>query len=567
LARLLFISKNVFFSTALEDKSLHHRARHLTATLQYLGSSLASGLGTNFRPRSWAFSLVIVLFWVIGFASTAAADTARAIGGSTPQSATVSTAFGNPLAVTVQDALFHPIQGAQVVFTAPADGPTGNFGGATNTLTNASGIASVPFFAGTVAGTYNVTATVQVGPVTLTVQFALTNTAAPITDSARLRSLQVLVTPMVAQTSGQAISNAVDSAISEGFNGGGTFIGSNGGGIRMNFAADPEEQGPELAARAGELFTGADQSLAQDSRGFSSRPPSSRIDDSFSSLAYAGPPKAPPVNVAELREWLGWVDVRGATLDHAGGTSAISGTNVLNGKQINALAGLTHKFTSNFLMGVLGGYETFDYRSEALQGRLKGDGLTVGSYLGWMILPNIRFDTSIAYSVIGYSGTAGLAGGSFTGNRWLATTGLTGTYVANGFEIEPSARVYALRERENAYTDTLGILQAARDFSTGRASSGLKLSYPVGWSTAALFAPYFGVYGDFYFNKESAGILAPGAIPFAVLDGWSARAVGGLTATLANGAQIAIGGERGGIGGNFALWTYRARASVPFGAL
>jgi hypothetical protein len=39
-----------------------------------------------------------------------------------------------------------------------------------------------------------------------------------------------------------------------------------------------------------------------------------------------------------------------------------------------------------------------------------------------------------------------------------------------------------------------------------------------------------------------------------------------IAARFGNGAQIAIGGERGGIGGNFALWTYRARASVPFGA-
>jgi hypothetical protein len=39
-----------------------------------------------------------------------------------------------------------------------------------------------------------------------------------------------------------------------------------------------------------------------------------------------------------------------------------------------------------------------------------------------------------------------------------------------------------------------------------------------------------------------------------------------LTATFGNGAQIAVGGERSGIGNSFALWTYRARASVPFNA-
>ncbi|WP_338028970.1 hypothetical protein [Bradyrhizobium septentrionale] len=43
-------------------------------------------------------------------------------------------------------------------------------------------------------------------------------------DSAKLRELQVNVTKVVAQASGQAISGAIDSAISDGFNdNGGNF--------------------------------------------------------------------------------------------------------------------------------------------------------------------------------------------------------------------------------------------------------------------------------------------------------------------------------------------------------
>ena len=121
-------------------------------------------------------------------------------------------------------------------------------------------------------------------------------------------------------------------------------------------------------------------------------------------------------------------------------------------------------------------------------------------------------------------------------------------------------------EHENAYTDTLGILQPARDFSTGRASGGVKLAYPVAWSATTILTPYVGLYSDYYFNSDSARAPAPGAIPFIVLDGWSARAIGGLTASFGNGAQLSIGGERSGIGGSFGLWTYRARASLPFGA-
>jgi Autotransporter beta-domain len=386
-------------------------------------------------------------------------------------------------------------------------------------------------------------------------------------DSLKLRALQVLVTPTVAQVSGQAISGAVDSAIGEAFNGGGTLISPTAGGVRFNFAADSDAQATAASPRSTDPFTSANGSFATGGRGFGSHPGSpSRIDETFNALGYAGPTKAPPLRVAEPREWLGWAEVRGATLDRWGNLSSVPGATVLYGNQINLLAGLTRKFTPNFLIGVLGGYETFDYRSDALVGRLKGDGWTVGSYLGWKIAQGVRFDAAVAYSGIGYDGTAGTAAGSFTGNRWLVASGLTGTYSSFGVQIEPSARVYALWERENAYTDTLGTLQTARDFSTGRASGGVKLSYPVTWSATATIAPYVGLYGDYYFNSDSAGAPAPGAIPFIVLDGWSARAVGGLTAKFNNGGQIGIGGERSGIGGNFGLWTYRARASLPFGA-
>jgi hypothetical protein len=123
-----------------------------------------------------------------------------------------------------------------------------------------------------------------------------------------------------------------------------------------------------------------------------------------------------------------------------------------------------------------------------------------------------------------------------------------------------------LWEREDAYVDSLGTQQADRRFSTGRASAGVKVAYPLAWMTNAEIAPYAGLYSDYYFNTDSTGVPAVGpAVPaIYVLDGWSARAVGGVTARFANGAQISVGGERGGIGGDFALWTYRARASIPF---
>jgi outer membrane autotransporter protein len=259
--------------------------------------------------------------------------------------------------------------------------------------------------------------------------------------------------------------------------------------------------------------------------------------------------------------------VRGSGIDRWN-SPAGSAPAQLNGSQVNALLGLTRKVTPSFLVGALGGYENFDYTSQDINGKLKGSGWTVGSYLGWKLAPAIRFDAAVAYSGISYDDTAGTAQGNFDGRRWLVSSGLSGDYKAYGFDIEPSAKVYALWEHENAYTDSLGTRQADHDFASGRASGGAKVAYPFAWTDTVALAPYVGLYGDYYFTHDNAAaILAAGAAPLAstpLLDGWSARATTGLAAKFAGGASVALGGEYGGIGSNAHIWTYRVRAAMPF---
>ena len=473
--------------------------------------------------------------------------------------------------------------GQAVTFTAtvtsssgtPTGSVTFNDGGAPIGTATLSGAVATFTISTLTVGTHAITASYAGGPgFTASVSPVLNQAVNIAADSIKLRQLQVLVTPMVSQISGQAISGAVDSAISEGFSGGGTFATPSAGGVRFNFAADPDASAVATSRRATDPFSSANGSFASTGRGFASPGSApSRVDDAFNALGYAGPAKAPPLRAVEPKEWLGWAEVRGATLDRWNTTSTFgipaTTSSVLYGNQVNLLAGLTRRLAPNFLVGVLGGYETFDYRSDALTGRLKGDGWTAGAYAGWMVTQRIRADVAVAYSGIGYDGTAGTASGTFGGNRLLVSGGVTGTFASNGFRIEPSARVYALWEHENAYIDTLGTLQTARDFSTGRASAGVKVAYPFAWTNSISLAPYAGLYGDYYFNSDSATTLAivPGAIPTGLaFDGWSARAVGGVAATTDGGAQLTVGAERGGIGGNVGVWTYRARGSIPFSA-
>jgi hypothetical protein len=312
--------------------------------------------------------------------------------------------------------------------------------------------------------------------------------------------------------------------------------------MRFNFAAEPQEY----------------QEKQERKISFEER-----AGDAFSAIGYAGNPpvvKAPPR--AFPKEWLPWVEVRGTNW------STNLETGDIRGGQTNGLLGLTRKLTPDVLVGVFGGLETFDYSSQLLNGRLKGDGWTAGGYFGVRFLPGLHFDAGVARSGISYDGIAGTAAGTFPGQRWLATAALVGIFkTAPGFEIEQSARVYALWERESAYTDTLGTMQAQRTFSSGRASAGAKAAYPWMWSATTTVVPYAGAYADYSFNNDD-GVLpvAPGLLlPTQFVHGWSARVVSGLAVKLGGGAQFSAGGELGGLGSNqFTVWSVRGRASFPF---
>lgn len=165
------------------------------------------------------------------------------------------------------------------------------------------------------------------------------------------------------------------------------------------------------------------------------------------------------------------------------------------------------------------------------------------------------------WSDIFYNASAGTASGTFTGSRWLGSGGVTGTYAIDAVQLEPSARIYSLFESENAWTDTLGTLQAARNFSESRVSSGSKLIYP--WQVADMrISPYAGFYADFRFSSDNA--LPVAAPVVGIVNGWSGRATTGISVTGRNGETLALGGEFGGLGAGYELWSVNARLNLPF---
>jgi hypothetical protein len=374
------------------------------------------------------------------------------------------------------------------ISVASSSGPTGTVtfkdGSTTIGTVAVSGANTVTFTTSTLgSGNHSITAVYSGDNV-----FAPGTSAAVIeivngnSDSAKLRELQVSATPIIANAWAQSVTAAMDDAVTTGFSGNPRSLSPAGTGFNYYFDSDqPAQRSAESDQDALKRYLATPDGSTK------------RVDDDFGALGYAPmTTKAPPPALAAPapHDWLAWINVRGT--DFYRGTFGDD----LKGEQVDAIAGLTRRLTSSFVVGVLGGYEHFDYTSQAFNGVLKGDGWTAGAFLGWKLSPNIRFDAGTAWSDLLANDTSGTASGNFLGTRWLVSGGLTGTYPWQMLVLEPSARVFALWEHENAYTDSLGTLQAARNFETGRASTGIKVAYPFAWSGTVALSPYAGLYAD-----------------------------------------------------------------------
>jgi len=253
---------------------------------------------------------------------------------------------------------------------------------------------------------------------------------------------------VIAQAWGQTTAAAMDDAVSAGFGGNPQSLSPAGTGFTYYFNDDaPAQRSADadqdslrryLASPNGSLTSPDGKS--PDAKSAAATDSVKRVNDDFNALGYAGgmPTKAPPPPSSTPHDWLAWVTVRGT--DYFRGTFGDD----LKGDQVDALIGLTRRISPNFVVGAFGGYERFDYSSQAFTARLKGDGWTAGAYLGWKLAPNLRLDAGAAWSDLFANDTAGTASGNFTGTRWLVNGGLTGTYPWQMLVLEPSARVFAI---------------------------------------------------------------------------------------------------------------------------
>lgn len=348
------------------------------------------------------------------------------------------------------------------------------------------------------------------------------------TDSQKLRSLQIAGTNTAATISEQVIPNQVAAAIDAAFANGTAPVTPGPNGLRLNFAAEPQRDAATQQALDALAYAGD------------------------GGMVYKVPPPAPSFD----RPWSAWADLRGTGFDQSSAST--------HEEQINVTGGIGRKLGPDLLVGLFTGYEKFSFTMETIAGKLTGDGGTIGGYTAWRFADHWRVEGMLGWTDMHYNGTAGTAAGSFTGSRWLSSGGFTGTYRWGAFVFEPSARINAMWEHDNSYTDTLGTAQGVNNFSASRVSAGNQFGYPWQASSTLAVAPYVGLYTDYRFSTSTA---LPVAVPFVgIKNGWSERVTAGATFGTGGraGPSLSLGGELGGLGAGYDIWSVNARANWPF---
>jgi len=338
------------------------------------------------------------------------------------------------------------------------------------------------------------------------------------TESDKLSGVQIGGTRQVASVSASAISASVFGAISGAFSPDGSTLAMGPNGITMNFYVAPANDGSSALQAIG----GADDSA----------------------LA-----PAQDINI--------WANIRGSGIVRINPSAAD-----LNGAQINVTAGLGYRLLPDLTIGAFTGYESFGYDFKSLSGRLDGRGGTVGAYAGWLLAPNLRWDVLGGWSALSYDANSGGASGHFSGSRWLASTALTGQFELGDFTIEPTINAQGIWEHQQAWTDSLGGAQAARDAASGRIALGGRVMAPSTDLGDLTITPYVGFYGDWHFAGTDA--LPSGVDEIGLAKGWSGRIIGGVDLVSSGAGSLGLSGEYGGLGSDYGRWTANARAGWSF---
>jgi hypothetical protein len=197
--------------------------------------------------------------------------------------------------------------------------------------------------------------------------------------------------------------------------------------------------------------------------------------------------------------------------------------------------GTDYRFSDRFIAGLAVGYESGDFDTAFNQGTQESDGFTVSPYAVFLINRAWSLDASFGYASLSYDLTRKdpitltSITGSTDATRWHGTANVTGHFSRDAWRYGLKAGAVHASEDRDGFTESNGVVQAAKTTDVGLVHVGGLLGYSFG-----KVEPYLSARGRWFYDDGGSSSDADAVLGLGVylnLDGIT----GNLSATTVQG--------------------------------
>ena len=227
--------------------------------------------------------------------------------------------------------------------------------------------------------------------------------------------------------------------------------------------------------------------------------------------------------------------------------------------------GADYLMSPDLLVGGMLQYDRLTDSNDSDNSRTEGTGWMVGPYVTARLQENLYLDARVAGGKSDNDVTpVGTYTDSFSSTRWLADISLTGEFTQGRWTIRPNAGLSWLADKQNAYTNTLGVTIPSQTVSQGQLKFGPTISTQFLGSDGWRYEPTL-TFDAIYSHANTSGGGGFLGADSGLEDGWRARIAPGISMTGPDGTRLSLSGTYDGIGqSGYEAWGIKAHFDMKF---
>ena len=208
--------------------------------------------------------------------------------------------------------------------------------------------------------------------------------------------------------------------------------------------------------------------------------------------------------------------------------------------------GADYLIKPSILVGALIQRDWMKVKSRNDQSKVRGAGTMAGPYISTRLTPNLFFDARAAWGTSNNTvNPFGQYNDEFSTKRWLANARLTGNVQKDDYRITPSISLSYIEDRQESYTDEIGVFIPGQTVALGRFTFGPEIAHIISKSNGSSYELQLSMAGMWDFDSPDIRSSTGLNIGY---DKLHARLEAAIQYLHFGGRSFRISGSYGGIG-------------------